>query len=44
MSSLESLEISGKRVFLRCDFNVPLKDGVIVDDGRVRASFPTIRY
>ena len=44
MPSLESLEISGKRVFLRCDFNVPLKEGVIVDDGRVRASLPTIKY
>ena len=44
MSMLESLEISGKRVFLRCDLNVPLKDGVIVDDGRIRASLPTIKF
>lgn len=44
MSTLESLEISGKRVFLRCDLNVPLKDGVIVDDGRIRASLPTIKF
>lgn len=44
MSLLESLEISGKRIFLRCDLNVPLKDGVISDDGRIRASLPTLKY
>ena len=35
--------LAGKRVILRCDLNVPLKDGVITDDGRVRASVPTIK-
>ncbi|CAB4832856.1 unannotated protein [freshwater metagenome] len=44
MSSLESLDIAGKRIFLRCDLNVPLKDGVITDDGRIRASLPTINF
>ncbi|MTA48342.1 MAG: phosphoglycerate kinase, partial [Actinobacteria bacterium] len=44
MSTLDSLEIFGKRVFLRCDLNVPLKDGVIVDDGRIKASLPTIKF
>jgi len=44
MAHLEELEVKGKRVFLRCDLNVPLKDGVINDDGRIQASLPTIQY
>ena len=42
-NSLSNLQVSGKRVFLRCDLNVPLKEGVITDDGRIRASLPTIK-
>ena len=40
LDSLGSLE--GKRVIVRCDLNVPLRDGIITDDGRVRASLPTL--
>ena len=43
MTALSSLAVKGKRVFLRCDLNVPLKEGVITDDGRIRASLPTIK-
>jgi phosphoglycerate kinase len=42
--TLDSLgSLAGKTVIIRCDLNVPLKDGVITDDGRVRASLPTLR-
>jgi phosphoglycerate kinase len=43
MNSFNALPVEGKRVFLRCDLNVPLKDGIITDDGRIRASLPTIK-
>jgi phosphoglycerate kinase len=42
MTSLADLDVAGKRVFLRCDLNVPVKEGKITDDGRIRASLPTI--
>jgi phosphoglycerate kinase len=41
---LKESDLAGKRVFLRCDLNVPLKNGVITDDGRIKASLPTIEY
>jgi len=44
IKTLDSIDVRGKRVLLRCDLNVPLKDGVITDDGRIKASLPTIKY
>jgi phosphoglycerate kinase len=41
---LQGSDLAGKRVFLRCDLNVPLKNGLITDDGRIKASLPTIEY
>jgi phosphoglycerate kinase len=43
MPELSTVDLKGKQVFLRCDLNVPIKDGVIKDDGRIKASLPTIQ-
>ena len=42
--TVRDIDVKGKRVIARCDFNVPMKEGVITDDIRIVSALPTIKY
>ena len=42
--SIQDVDVKGKKCLVRCDFNVPMKDGVITSDKRIVGALPTIKY
>ena len=44
MKCIDEMDLNNKKIILRLDLNVPIKDGIILDDTKIRASIPTINY